>query len=85
MYKNNLLIILIDLFAGNGMHCDKIDCGHPGLLLNGQIVGQNFTLDATVHFSCEIGYDLIGPSQRICQKSGTYARLITSLSQMYNF
>lgn len=63
----------LNLFnIGNGITCKEINCGGAGSLQFGTIVGNNFTLGGVVRYSCEYGYRLEGPSERICQENGRY-------------
>ncbi|XP_073528886.1 fibulin-7 [Phyllobates terribilis] len=39
---------------------------------NGRKFGSKYLADHEVHFTCDPGYQLIGPSSRLCQQNGTW-------------
>ena len=48
------------------------DCEYPLNITNGMIVYTNTTFNATVTFTCDIGYRLIGNDTNTCDESGTW-------------
>ena len=52
----------------------EINCGHPGLLVNGfyNITGE-FKFNSVVRYSCFGGFQLEGSSMRICLKNGSWS------------
>ena len=52
----------------------EINCGHPGLLVNGfyNITGE-FKFNSIVRYSCFGGFQLEGSSMRICLKNGSWS------------
>lgn len=50
-----------------------IDCGHVLPPKNGSVVyPTGTTYDQTLAYSCDIGYNLVGDSNRTCQADGTW-------------
>ncbi|XP_045154015.1 membrane cofactor protein isoform X1 [Echinops telfairi] len=48
--------------------CTKKSCANPGELINGNIDhSEGFELGATITFSCEEGYNLVGKKSLICE------------------
>ncbi|XP_070558431.1 sushi, von Willebrand factor type A, EGF and pentraxin domain-containing protein 1-like [Ptychodera flava] len=52
--------------------CPPIDCGDPGLLANADRVGEGFTYDQTVTYTCHTGYHSIGDTTVTCQQSALW-------------
>ncbi|KYO24768.1 hypothetical protein Y1Q_0016592 [Alligator mississippiensis] len=50
--------------------CERKACRNPGELHNGRIAITDVKLGATVNYTCDRGYRLIGKSQRRCDISG---------------
>ncbi|XP_039270387.2 complement factor B-like [Styela clava] len=50
--------------------CDLRDevkrCPHPGVPINGRLIGDDFTVDSTVRFGCDYGYVLYGDEEQTC-------------------
>ncbi|KAM4706820.1 sushi, von Willebrand factor type A, EGF and pentraxin domain-containing protein 1 [Discoglossus pictus] len=46
--------------------CKKISCGPPENLENGFINGKSYLFGDEVHYSCKHGFELHGPSRRVC-------------------
>ena len=54
--------------------CNKVNCGDPGVPINGQKVGDTFTYLETVTFSCvSDDYSLIGSQAITCQSNGSWS------------
>ena len=53
-------------------------CGDPGFSPHSVRSGSNFTLGNSVHYQCNPGYELTGPSQRTCQSTGAWSGNIPS-------
>ena len=58
------------ILVGDGILCIEVNCGDPGSLENGQVAGKNFTFRNTLQFSCNIGFELVGKNQTICDQTG---------------
>ena len=53
-----------------------VDCGHPGVPANGDVVFDD-TLEGTVaSYSCKGGYTINGNDQRVCQSNATWSGTI---------
>ncbi|XP_072265555.1 fibulin-7 [Pyxicephalus adspersus] len=39
---------------------------------NGKKFGSKYLVDHEVHYTCDSGYQLVGPSTRLCQQNGTW-------------
>ena len=48
------------------------ECPHPTSIINGTIYYTNTTYNATVTYTCDIGYRLIGNNTNICDDRGTW-------------
>nr|XP_039270340.1 complement factor B-like [Styela clava] len=50
--------------------CDTRDkelrCPHPGVPINGRLIGDDFSIDSTVRFGCDRGYVLYGDQEQTC-------------------
>ena len=52
--------------------CTIVECGDPGIPVNGHTTGNNFTYGSTVTFTCDIGYELQGNKTALCQADGQW-------------
>ena len=52
--------------------CTLVECGDPGIPVNGYTMGNDFTYGSTVTFSCDIGYELQGNKTALCQADGQW-------------
>lgn len=43
-----------------------ISCGPPDMIENGSVQGEEFLFGSEVFYSCDPGFELQGPSRRIC-------------------
>jgi len=48
-------------------------CSDPGQPINGNTMGNNFSVGATVNHTCDVGYVLNGASQRECLLGGNWS------------
>ena len=49
----------------------NVDCGHPGNIQYGTVnVSEGTKLHARIHYTCDKGYRLNGPSYRTCRQYG---------------
>ena len=53
--------------------CTIVECGDPGIPVNGHSTGNNFTYGSTVTFTCDIGYELQGNKTALCQADGQWS------------
>ncbi|CAL1545259.1 unnamed protein product [Lymnaea stagnalis] len=52
--------------------CEIVSCGHPGLVSNGHIEGDDYSFNSTVSFLCNKGFKLVGANVLICLASGRW-------------
>lgn len=51
-----------------------VDCGTTGLAIeHGEFTSRQSTLHASVTYTCDIGYTLVGNVERVCQSDGTWS------------
>ncbi|XP_047481240.1 LOW QUALITY PROTEIN: sushi, von Willebrand factor type A, EGF and pentraxin domain-containing protein 1-like [Penaeus chinensis] len=53
--------------------CERISCGPPPLLANGQHIGQSYDFTDKITFECNEGYLMTGHKLRVCQADGTWS------------
>jgi len=46
--------------------CQPVSCGPPIQSEHIVLVGDVYTFNSTVLYDCDSGYDLVGPSSRVC-------------------
>ncbi|PKU44337.1 von willebrand factor type egf and pentraxin domain-containing protein 1 [Limosa lapponica baueri] len=54
------------LWNGTMPVCRRVSCGPPDMIENGSVEGEEFLLGSEVFYSCDPGFELQGPSRRIC-------------------
>ncbi|XP_029470754.1 sushi, von Willebrand factor type A, EGF and pentraxin domain-containing protein 1 [Rhinatrema bivittatum] len=54
------------LWSGKKPECRRISCGPPEFLQNGIMQGSQYLFGDEVTYSCNQGFELQGPSRRIC-------------------
>ena len=59
-------------WSGNSPYCQEtIECDKPSdVISNGRMVSSNFSAGATIHYVCDDGYFVDGPTDRTCQSDG---------------
>ncbi|CAH1274717.1 SNED1 [Branchiostoma lanceolatum] len=57
-----------------GSTCDTVvNCGHPGSLANGSVIGDRFLYRDTVYFTCDTNYVPVGQTFAHCQGNGQWS------------
>ena len=51
----------------------EVDCGNPGIPVDGGTTVNSTTLDSVAIHNCDDGFLLVGESQRICLESGEWS------------
>nr|XP_046174411.1 sushi, von Willebrand factor type A, EGF and pentraxin domain-containing protein 1-like isoform X1 [Oncorhynchus gorbuscha] len=60
-------------YSGDGKNCtEPVKCENPGAPEFGYKDGINFLMGSEVVFTCEEGYELIGPSHVLCLETGSW-------------
>ena len=61
-------------WSGNSSYCQKMtECNKPSYVIsNGRMVSSNFSEGATIHYVCDDGYFVDGPTYRSCQADGRW-------------
>ena len=49
------------------------DCGDPGTPANGSTFGDTYTVGSTVNHTCNMGFELVGSSQRECLVNASWS------------
>ncbi|XP_039996882.1 sushi, von Willebrand factor type A, EGF and pentraxin domain-containing protein 1 isoform X2 [Xiphias gladius] len=60
------------LWVGTVPRCRPCVCALP-VLKFGAVLGRDRTCGGRVHFQCDDGYKLLGPSQALCEKGGVWS------------
>ncbi|KAM9329386.1 sushi, von Willebrand factor type A, EGF and pentraxin domain-containing protein 1 [Gastrophryne carolinensis] len=59
-------------WSGVEPECKRIICDPPDTLENGTIQGKSYQFEDEIHYSCNQGFELHGPSRRICHMNGQW-------------
>ncbi|XP_073482747.1 CUB and sushi domain-containing protein 1 [Aquarana catesbeiana] len=63
-------------WSGTLPHCSGINpgtCGDPGIPAHGSRLGNEFRIKSLLRFSCEMGYTLMGSTERTCLLNGSWS------------
>ncbi|KAL4624103.1 CUB and sushi domain-containing protein 1-like [Arapaima gigas] len=61
------------LWSGTQAHCLVGHCGPPHPIMNGQVMGENYSYHGNVVYQCDQGYRLIGQPVRTCEQDHTWS------------
>ena len=50
-----------------------VDCGSLSVVVNGMVKTVATTFGSVANYSCNNGYEIVGPSTRICQANGSWS------------
>ncbi|XP_017574246.1 sushi, von Willebrand factor type A, EGF and pentraxin domain-containing protein 1 isoform X1 [Pygocentrus nattereri] len=53
-------------------HCIPVNCGDPGGIADGEVVGSSFHFKGVIHYECHDGFILQGLETRTCQMDGKW-------------
>ena len=78
MLVNNLYFTLSATVSSGFCLTVDVNCGHPGILANGNIILTNTTLGSTIAYACDVSFVLCGNDTRICQSNGMWSGSLPS-------
>ena len=58
------------------VHLLGIDCGDPGMPMNGTVISNDIFVTSVAEFTCYFGFELIGDDQRVCQPDGMWSNMV---------
>ena len=58
-------------------------CKDPGLLDNGNVIGNEYSYNSSISFRCNLGYELLGSASLTCNK-GTWSGVIPACKSKYS-
>ena len=57
-----------------------INCGNPGVPMNGMVITNDTYVTSIAEFTCDDGYMLVGDAQRVCQPDGMWSNMVPKCS-----
>ena len=60
-----------------------INCGDPGSPMNGSVTSNGTFLTSIAEYSCDFGFELIGDTQRICQRNEMWTNMVPECNRKY--
>ena len=68
-----LTCLISKRWSGAAPTCSPIECDKPSdVISNGRMISTDFTYDSTIHYVCDSGYYIDGPTSRTCQANKTW-------------
>ena len=61
---------------------ELVGCGDPGMPMHGYKTGANYWAGQMVTFTCDTGYHLEGPTNRLCQENGNWSDVAPTCDKM---
>ncbi|XP_072543610.1 sushi, von Willebrand factor type A, EGF and pentraxin domain-containing protein 1 isoform X2 [Salminus brasiliensis] len=59
-------------WSNEAPRCIPVNCGDPGGIANGEVVGSSFHFKEVIHYECHAGFILQGLKTRTCQMDGKW-------------
>jgi CUB/sushi domain-containing protein len=73
MGESNSTCLMNGSWSGTGPTCVPVSCSNLASPENGEVKGELFTYGATIQFSCNKGYRLVGASAAECMENGHWS------------
>ena len=51
----------------------EIDCGDPEFIQNGHVSYNTTSYNSSAHYTCTVGYNMVGCRERTCTDSGRWS------------
>ena len=62
---------------------ELVGCGDPGVPVHGYKTGENYWAGQMVTFTCDTGYHLEGPTNRLCLEGGNWSDVMPTCECSY--
>lgn len=59
-------------WSNEAPRCVPVDCGDPGGIASGEVIGKYFYFKGVIHYECHAGFVLEGLENRTCQMDGKW-------------
>ena len=59
-------------WSGTRPLCNAVTCPQPQAFENGNVIGNSYTFQSSIRYTCKEGYELLGEAVRHCQADGTW-------------
>ena len=63
---------------------ELVGCGDPGVPVHGYKTGENYWAGQMVTFTCDTGYHLEGPTNRLCLEGGNWSDVMPKCECFYS-
>ena len=73
------------LWNSTSPKCIPVSCPIPQPPLNGNVQGDTFKFGNDILYTCDLGYQLVGSAERICQPDGKWSRQKPRCDCKFNF
>ena len=71
-------------FPSSVLILELVGCGDPGVPVNGYKTGENYWAGQMVTFTCDTGYHLEGPTNRLCLEGGNWSDVMPTCECSYS-